>query len=132
MPGTYLDCQPVEERNQVGLEGEVGRGAEVKEGGGWPLGWPLFSASTVATRHPRQGTCCSAPTCPLLRFAAAAPTANTACLPRRNAPLAQRVVFEDPQLQQWIDSLCCLACGGGDDDDQLLLCDGGAVRCGGG
>jgi hypothetical protein len=42
-------------------------------------------------------------------------------VPERN----QRVVFEDPNFQQWIDSLLCTVCGTGEDEDQLLLCDGG-------
>ena len=39
-------------------------------------------------------------------------------------PAPQRVVFEDPRFQDWIESLACLACGGGDNEEQLLLCDG--------
>ncbi|KAL4423312.1 hypothetical protein ABPG77_006107 [Micractinium sp. CCAP 211/92] len=35
----------------------------------------------------------------------------------------QRVAFEDPQFQQWLETVACLVCGGGDDEDQLLLCD---------
>lgn len=36
----------------------------------------------------------------------------------------QRVVFEDPSFQAWIEQVVCLLCGGGEDEDQLLLCDG--------
>jgi hypothetical protein len=39
-------------------------------------------------------------------------------------PQLQRVVFEDPTFQQWVEELACMACGGGDNEDQLLLCDG--------
>lgn len=45
---------------------------------------------------------------------------ETEFIPERN----QRVVFEDPNFQQWIDHVVCLVCGAADNDDQLLLCDG--------
>ena len=48
-------------------------------------------------------------------------------IPERN----QRVVFEDPSFQQWIEQVACLVCGGGDNEHELLLCDGGR-RCAGG
>ena len=35
----------------------------------------------------------------------------------------QRVHFEDPSFQQWIDSLVCMACGGEENEECLLICD---------
>ncbi|GAB4823508.1 hypothetical protein N2152v2_010554 [Parachlorella kessleri] len=46
-------------------------------------------------------------------------------VPERN----QRVVFEDPDFQQWIEEVVCIICGGGHDEDQLLLCDGCDRAC---
>lgn len=45
---------------------------------------------------------------------------QTDVIPERN----QRVVFEDPTFQEWIEGLGCIVCGGSQDEDQLLLCDG--------
>lgn len=36
----------------------------------------------------------------------------------------QRVIFEDPSFQEWINGLSCIVCGGTENEDQLLLCDG--------
>ncbi|KAL4858297.1 PHD and RING finger domain-containing protein [Chlorella vulgaris] len=41
----------------------------------------------------------------------------------------QRVVFEDPAFQEWIEELSCMVCGGGENDDLLLLCDGCDRAC---
>lgn len=41
----------------------------------------------------------------------------------------QRVVFEDPNFNDWINSLGCIICGEGDNDEQLLLCDGCDRAC---
>lgn len=35
----------------------------------------------------------------------------------------QRVIFEDPGFQDWIETVVCSSCGGGDNEEQLLLCD---------
>jgi hypothetical protein len=35
----------------------------------------------------------------------------------------QRAQFEDPNFQQWIDSLVCMVCGGEDNEECLIICD---------
>eukprot|EP00887_Chlorella_sp_A99_P007944 scaffold12.g7944.t1 len=41
----------------------------------------------------------------------------------------RRIVYEDPDFQQFLNDLACLGCGGAQDEDCLLLCDGCERAC---
>ena len=146
LPGIYLESQAVEERNQVRhlLHALAPAAAPPLFALLHPLcaaALPLLSLDAL-TRRPGCPVCSSprARTARLLPLPAAArpipgpPPARVAghnCLHLNRlahrvlspCPL-QRVLFEDPHLQEWLDTLRCIACGGVDNEEQLLICDG--------